>query len=123
MRRLLFVGLWPLPPLGLRLWLTLAGLVLGMLNLFFLAEIWPHTPAAATTLLVLLWLLLLALLPQATAWAWRWLRAYAEPGWVRMLATAAFLSGAGVVLMGWLAVLVGGPLFFLHRSGLLGSYF
>jgi hypothetical protein len=117
MRRLLFAGLWPLPPLGLRL--TLAGLALGVLNLVFLAEVWPHTPVAATTLLVLLWLLLLALLPQGTWWAWRWLRAYAGPGWVRVLATAACLGGAGVVLLGWLAVLVGGPLFFLHRSGLL----
>ncbi len=116
MRKLLLAGLWPLPPLGLRLWLTLAGLAVGVLNLVFLAEIWPHTPAAATTLLVLLWLLVLALLPQATAWAWRWLRAYAGPGWVRVLATAAFLGGAGVVL-------VGGPLFFLHRSGWLGSSF
>jgi hypothetical protein len=123
MRRLIFAGLWPLPPLGLRLGLTLAGLVVGALNLVFLAEIWPHTPAAAVALLVLLWLLLLALLPQAAWWAWRWLRAYVGPSWVRVLATAAFLGGASVVLLGWLAILVGGPLFFLHRSGLLGGYF
>ena len=123
MHKLLFAGLWPLPLLGLRLWLTLVGLAVGVLNLVFLAEIWPHTPAAAVALLVLLWLLLLALLPQATVWAWRWLRAYAGLGWVRVLATAAFLGGASVVLVGWLAVLVGGPLFFLHRSGWLGSHF
>ncbi len=121
MRRLLFAG--TLPPLGLRLGLTLAGLAVGVLNLVFLAEVWPHTPAAAVVLLVLLWLLVLALLPQAARWAWRGLRAYAGPGWVRVLATAVFLSGAGVVLVGWLAVLLGGPLFFLHRSGWLGSYF
>jgi hypothetical protein len=123
MRRLRFAGLLPSPPLGLRLWLTLGGLAVGALNLVFLAEIWPHTPAAAVALLVLLWLLVLALLPQAAWWAWRWLRAYAGPGWVRVLATAVFLSGACVVLVGWLAVLVGGPLFFVHRSGLLGSHF
>jgi hypothetical protein len=110
-------------PLGLRLWLTLGGLAVGALNLVFLAEIWPHTPAAAVALLVLLWLLVLALLPQAAWWAWRWLRAYAGPGWVRVLATAVLLSGTCVVLVGWLAVLVGGPLFFVHRSGLLGSHF
>lgn len=122
MRRLL-AGFLPSPPLGLRLWLTLVGLVVGILNLVLLAELWPHTPAAAVVVLVLVWLLMLALLPQAAEWAWRWLRTYAGPRWVRVLATALFLSGAGVVRVGWLAVLLGGPLFFFTAMAGSGAAF
>lgn len=107
MREQLLVGLWPPPAPGTRLGLTLAGLAIGALNLAFLAEIWPHTPAARPRLLALEWLLVLALVPQALWWAWRWRRAYAGPGWLRVLATAVFLSGAGATLFLWLAVLVG----------------
>ena len=120
MRKLLFAGLLPPPPLGIRLRLTLLGLAIGALNLACLAEIWPHTPAAKTVFLAFEWLLLLAVLPQGLWWAWRWLRAYAGPGWLRVLATAVFLSGACVVLAVWFAVLVGGAgalLFSLEKLG------
>lgn len=105
MRKLLFAGLFPLPALGIALWLTLLGLLIGALNLAFFTEIWPGTPTAKSTLLALEWLLLL---PQVLGWAWRWLRAYTGPGWLRVLATAVFLSGACVVLALWFAVLMGG---------------
>ncbi len=108
MRKLLFAGLFPPPGLGIGLWLTLLSLLIGALNLVFLAEIWPGTPAAKSVLLTLEWLLLLALLPQVLWWVWRWLRAYTGPGWLRVLATAVFLSGACVALALWLAVLMGG---------------
>jgi hypothetical protein len=108
MRKPLFAGLFPPPPLGIRLWLTVLGLAVGGLNLAYLTEIWLHTPAAKTTLLAFEWLLLLAVLPQGLWWAWRWLRAYTGPGWLQVLATAMFLSGACVALALWLAVLVGG---------------
>ncbi|MGI4863631.1 MAG: hypothetical protein ACRYFZ_06875 [Janthinobacterium lividum] len=108
MRKLLFAGLFPLPALGIGLWLTLLGLLIGALNLAFLAEIWPGTPTAKSTLLTLEWLLLLSLMPQAIWWAWRWLRACTGPGWLRMLATAVFLSGACVALALWFAILLGG---------------
>jgi len=118
MRKLLFAGLFPLPALGLGLWLTLLGLLIGALNLAFFTEIWPGTPAAKSALLTLEWLLLLALLPQALWWVWRWLRAYTGPGWLRVLATAVFLSGACVVLALWFAVLGGGPIVALFALGI-----
>jgi hypothetical protein len=108
MRKQLVAGLFPLPPLGIRLWLTLLGLALGALNLAYLTEIWPHTSAAKTALLALEWLLLLAVLPQGLWWAWRWLRAYVGPVWLQVLSTAIFLSGACAVLALWLAILMGG---------------
>jgi hypothetical protein len=108
MRKQLVAGLFPLPPLGTRLWLTLLGLALGALNLVYLAEIWPHTSAAKTAFLVLEWLLLLAVLPQGLWWAWRWLRAYAGPVWLQVLATAVLLSGVCLAVALWLAILMGG---------------
>ena len=108
MRKLLVAGLCPLPALGPRLWLTLAGLAVGGLNLAYLAEIWPHTPAAKSVLLTAEWALLLALPPRALWWAWRGLRAYTGPAWLRRLATAVFLGGACLVLAGWCVLLLGG---------------
>lgn len=108
MRKQLSAGLFPLPALGIGLWLTLLGLVIGALNLAFLPEIWPGTPAAKSVLLTLEWLLLLALPPQGLWWAWRWLRAYSGPGWLRMLARAVFWVGACVVLAAWMAGVLGG---------------
>jgi hypothetical protein len=108
MRKQLVAGLFPPPPLGTRLWLTLLGLAFGALNLAYLAEIWPHTAVAKTALLALEWLLLLAVLPQVLLWAWRWLRAYAGPVWLQVLATAVFLSGFCLAVVLWLAILTGG---------------
>jgi hypothetical protein len=120
MRRQLVAGLFPPPPLGIRLGLTLLGLAFGTLNLAYLAEIWPHTAAAKTAFLALEWLLLLAVLPQGLWWAWRWLRAYAGPVWLQVLATAVFLSGVCLAIALWLAVLTGGicaMLFGLEKLG------
>jgi hypothetical protein len=86
----------------------LLALALGALNLTYLAEIWPHTPAAKTAFLALEWLLLLVVLPQGLWWAWRWLRAYAGPGWLQVLATAVFLSGICLAVALWLVLLMGG---------------
>ncbi|RZK61622.1 MAG: hypothetical protein EOO59_04600 [Hymenobacter sp.] len=108
MRKLFLANLLPLPALGPRLWLTLAGLAIGGLNLVYLTEIWPHTPAAQSLLLKIEWLLLLALPPQVLWWAWRGLRASTGPGWLRGLATAVFLGGACLVLAGWVVLLLGG---------------
>ena len=80
MHKVLVAGLFPPTPLGIRLGLNLLGLAIGALNLAFLAELWPHTPAAKTAFLALEWLLLLAVLPQGLWWAWRWLCAYAYAG-------------------------------------------
>ena len=77
-------SLFLLPPLGIRLWLTLLGLAFSMLNLTYLAEIWPHTATAKTAFLALAWLLLLALLPQGLWWAWRWLRLATGAGYGRI---------------------------------------
>ena len=101
-------GLFPPPPLGIRLRLKLLGLAIGALNLAYLAEIWPHTSTAKTAFLALEWLFLLAVLPQGMWWAWCWLRAYAGPVWLQVLATAVFLSGVCLAVALWLAVLVGG---------------
>lgn len=106
MRKLLFAGLFPPPPLGTRLWLTIGGLVIVGLNLIYEAEIWPHTRHAEQVLLLVAWLLLLAVVPQALWWAWGWLRAYTGPLWVRLLAKAVFMSGVCVVAAGWLLLLV-----------------
>jgi hypothetical protein len=119
MLRRLAAGIAPPPAFGPRLWLTLATGVVGGLNLVFYSEIWPHTPAARPLLSALLWLVVLALPPQLLWWVWRWLRAYTGPGWLRLLATAVFLSGACLVLAGWLAVLAGGP-FWLYWLGMGG---
>lgn len=108
MPRQLVAGLFPPPPLGVRLWLMLLGLAIGGLNLAYLAEIWPHTPAAKPAFLVLEWLLLLAFLPQGLWWAWCWRRAYAGPGWLQVLITAVCLSGVCLVVALWLALLLGG---------------
>ena len=93
------------PPLGRRLWLTLASLAFGVLNLAFVAELWPHTPGARPWLLGLEWLLLLTLPPQCVGWARRWLRAYAGPGWVRLLATLGFVTVACLGLVVWFVLL------------------
>ena len=106
----LLTGLFPLPPLGRRLVFTLLATAAVGLNLLCLPELWPHTPNACRVLAVALWLLGLALVPQLMWWVWRWLRAYTGPGWVRLLATAAYLAGACVALVGWLALLVAAPL-------------
>lgn len=106
MRKLLFAGLFPLPPVGTRLWLTMGGSLIVGLNLAYKAEIWPHTLYAERVLLLLAWLLLLALLPQALWWAWGWLRAYTGPAWVRLLAKAVFMSGVCVAAVIWLVLLV-----------------
>jgi hypothetical protein len=108
MRKQLVAGLFPPPPLGIRLGLTLLGLAFSTFNLTYLAEIWPHTAAAKTAFLVLEWLLLLAVLPQGLWWAWRWLRAYAGPVWLQVLATAVLLSGVCLAVALWLAILMGG---------------
>lgn len=108
MRKLLLAGFSQLPPIGTRLGLTLASLVIGALNLVFLTELWPHTPAAHTWVLALEWLLLLTLPPQFIGWAWRWLRAYTGPGWVRLLAGVGFVGGAGLGIVAWLSLLVAG---------------
>jgi len=97
-----------LPPLGTRLGLTLAGLALGVLNLVFFDELWPHTPVARPWLLGLGWLLLLALPPQFIGWAWRWLRAYAGSGWVWLLAVVSFWGVACLGLFAWALLLVAG---------------
>ncbi|MGI4872745.1 MAG: hypothetical protein ACRYFX_16415 [Janthinobacterium lividum] len=65
-----------------------------------------------------LWLLGLALLPQLMWWVWRRLRAYTGPGWMRLLATAAYLAGACVALVVWLALLVAAP-FVLGQQAVL----
>jgi hypothetical protein len=94
-----------LPPLGRRLWLTLVSLVFGVLNLAFFAELWPHTPGAKPWLLGLEWLLLLTLPPQFMGWARRWLRAYAGPGWVWLLAAVGFVAVAFLGLAAWALLL------------------
>ena len=93
------------PPLGRRLWLTLASLAFGGLNLAFFAELWPHTPGARSWLLGLEWLLLLALPPQFIGWARRWLRAYAGPGWVWLLAAFGFVAVVSLGLAAWFFLL------------------
>jgi hypothetical protein len=104
MRKLLWASFSQMPPVGTRLGLTLASLAIGALNLAFLAELWPHTPAARVWLLVLEWLLLLALPPQFIRWAWRWLRAYAGPAWVWLLAVVGFLGVACLGIAVWLSL-------------------
>lgn len=113
MLKQLFAGLFPLPALGNRLAFTLLAMMAGAFNLVYLQEIWPHTPAAKLVLSVVLWLVGLALLPQLMWWSWRWLRAYTGPGWVQLLATAAYLTGACVALVAWLTLLMAAPLVWL----------
>jgi hypothetical protein len=108
MRKVFFAGLYPPPPLGAPLWLTLAGLAMGALNLACRAEIWPHTPAAASVLLVVEWVLALVLVPQGLWWAWGWLGGYTGPSWLRLLAKIAFMCGACGAAVVWLVLLVGG---------------
>jgi hypothetical protein len=115
MRKLLVAGLYPLPPLSTGLWLTLAGLVTGELNRVYRAEIWPHTPAAASVLLVAEWVLALALVPQGLWWAWGWLSGYTGPSWLRLLAKIAFMCGACGAAVAWLVLLVGGVAKMLFR--------
>ena len=105
MRRLLALA----PPLGPGLWLTLASLPVALLNLLYLAEIWPHTPGAKFALSFIIWLLLLALPLQLVGWGWRWLRACHRQDWVQVLATAGYLGAASLALGAWLLVLAGGP--------------
>ena len=118
MRKLLLAGLFPLPPLGTRLWLTLGSLAIVGLNLVYEAEIWPHTLHAGGVLTALGWLLLLVLVPQALWWVWNWLRAYTGPVWVRLIAKALFMSGVCVVAAFWLimlVILVGGAIMMLFK--------
>lgn len=93
------------PLLGRRLWLTLASLAFGGLNLVFFAELWPHTPGARSWLLGLEWLLLLTLPPQFIGWARRWLRGYAGPSWVRLLAALGFVAVVFLGLAAWFFLL------------------
>jgi hypothetical protein len=105
MRKLLFASFLQMPPLGARLGLTLTSLAIGVLNLVFLTELWPHTPAARVWLLALEWLLLLTLPPQFIGWAWRWLRAYAGPAWAWLLAAVSFLGVTCLGIAAWLSLL------------------
>ncbi len=95
-------GIGAPPPLGPRLWLTLAAGAGGAANLIFLREIWPHTPAAKAMLVPGTCATGLLLLPQLLWWAWRWLRAYAGPAWLRVLAMAVYLGGTCLALGIWL---------------------
>ena len=118
MRKLLFAGLWPPPPLGTRLWLTLGSLAVVGLNLVYEAEIWPHTLHAEQVLTMLGWLLLLVVVPQALWWAWNWLRVYTGPVWMRLTAKALFMSGVCVAAAIWvlmLVILVGGTIAMLFK--------
>lgn len=91
---------WPVLPR--RLWLTLGGFVLCTGNLLFKKELWPHTPAAESYLLVGAWLALVCALPQLLWVGWRWLLAWQGPALVRCLATAIFLAGASLGGILWL---------------------
>jgi len=111
-------GMWPLPPLGTRLWLTIGGLAIIGLNLVYSAEIWPHTRHAERVLMLLAWLLLLAVVPQALWWAWGWLRAYTGPAWLRLLAKALFMIGVCIAAAVWVVMLVllaGGVIMMLYK--------
>ena len=108
MRRLLFSGLLPPPPLGNRLAFTLMVGVILTLNLLLRVELWPHTPAAGPVLEALEALLVLALLPQLMRWGLRWVRAYTGPAWLRLLATTVYMSMACVGAVCWLLVLLSG---------------
>jgi hypothetical protein len=108
MRKLVWASLSRLPPLGMRLGLTLASLALGALNLVFLTELWPHTPAAKTWLLALEWLALLTLPPQFIGWARRWVRAYTATGWRWLLALVGFWSVACLGVISWVVLLLAG---------------
>jgi hypothetical protein len=96
------------PPLGTRLWLTLVCLIGGTLNLALLREIWPHTPAAASVLGVLVWLLMLALLPQLLVWGRCWMWGCVGPAWVRLLLSVCYGAAAFVAIGVWLLLLLGG---------------
>jgi hypothetical protein len=116
MRNLLLASIIP-PPLGTRLWLTVAGLVGGITNLVLLREIWPHTPAAASVLAVLVWLLMLALLPQLLVWGRRWMWDYIGPAWVRLLLSVCYGAAAFVAIGAWVLLLLGGVAAGLHSLG------
>jgi hypothetical protein len=90
------------------LWLTLAGLVGGVLNLALVEEIWPHTPVAASVLTTLLWLLMLALLPQLLVWGRRWMWDYIGPAWMRLLLSICYGAAAFVAIGVWILLLLGG---------------
>jgi hypothetical protein len=96
------------PPLGTRLWLTLACLLGSILNLALLREIWPHTPVAASVLGVLVWLLMLVLLPQLLVWGRRWMWDCVGPAWVRLLLSICYGAAAFVAIGVWLLLLLGG---------------
>jgi hypothetical protein len=90
------------------LWLTLVCLIGGILNLALLREIWPHTPAAASVLGVLVWLLMLALLPQLLVWGRRWMWDCVGPSWVRLLLSVCYGAAAFVAIGIWILLLLGG---------------
>ena len=106
MPRPLVASLAQTPPLGRCLSLTLGILGFGALNLLFFAELWPHTPVAKRWLMGLVWLLLLTLPLQFIGWAWRWLRAYAGPGWMWLVAALGFVAVAWLGVAAWFLLLV-----------------
>jgi hypothetical protein len=54
----------------------------------------------------LVWLLLLTLPLQFIGWAWRWLRAYAGPGWMWLVAALGFVAVACLGVAAWFLLLV-----------------
>ena len=91
---------WPVVPA--HLWATLLLTVVAGLNLRWQAEIWPHTPRAAT---IWAWLLVgsgLLLVPQFLLLGWRWVQDYRGPAVLRVVMQLFYLCGSVVGLVVWL---------------------
>lgn len=96
------------PHVSVRLWWTLGLSVLAGLNLFFEAEVWPHTPLAGAFWAHILWGALVLAGPLAWLCGWHWLRTYEGPGVLRLMLTAFYLTGSLIGFLIWLLLLVGG---------------
>lgn len=81
---------WPeVPP---RLWGTAVASAVVITSLIFNQEIWPHHPQAKQWSWLVLAILLQAGAFQAILVLWAWPKAFAGPGWLRLLLRAVVLG-------------------------------